>query len=67
MDKLRISPVFTLEDIHKIREYNYEMTKTMSTKEMSRYYKTNGDAVQKEIDEIREIRENLWAEELAEN
>lgn len=28
-----ISPDFTIEDIHKIREYNYELTKDMTTQE----------------------------------
>ena len=36
--KLEISPDFTLEDIRKIRDYNYEMTKNMTSKEMIDYY-----------------------------
>lgn len=30
---LEISPDFTIEDIHKIRERNYEATKHMTTEE----------------------------------
>ena len=30
MEKPIISPDFTIEDIHKIREYNYELTKDMT-------------------------------------
>lgn len=30
---LEISPNFTVEDIHKIREHNYEVTKHMTPKE----------------------------------
>lgn len=31
MEKPVISPDFTIEDIHKIREYHYELTKDMTT------------------------------------
>ncbi len=30
MEEPMISPYFTVEDIHKIREYNYELTKDMT-------------------------------------
>jgi len=33
MNKLVISENFTMEDIHKVREYNYERRKNMSAKE----------------------------------
>ena len=36
--KLELSPNFTLEDIRKIRDYNYEMTKDMTREERSAYY-----------------------------
>jgi len=39
MKELAISPDFTLEDIRKIRDYNYEMTKAMTSDERSAYYK----------------------------
>lgn len=35
-----ISPEFTIDDIHKIREYNYEVTKGMSVEERVAYYST---------------------------
>ena len=38
MKPLDISPDFTIEDIHKIREYNYEMTKNMTKQEKKDYY-----------------------------
>ena len=38
MKPLDISPNFTIEDIHKIREYNYEMTKNMTRQEKVDYY-----------------------------
>lgn len=33
MEALVISPDFTIEDIHKIREYHYEITKDMTSQE----------------------------------
>lgn len=53
MDKPILSPNFTIEDIHKLREYNYEMTKYMTDKERMDYYNESGRAFQREIDEAR--------------
>ncbi|MDR0823348.1 MAG: hypothetical protein LBN20_06195 [Endomicrobium sp.] len=33
MENLQISPDFTVEDIHKIREWNYEKRKNMTFEE----------------------------------
>ena len=33
MEKPVLSPNFTIEDIHKLREYNYYITKDMSPEE----------------------------------
>ena len=33
MEKPILSPNFTIEDIHKLREYNYERTKDMTVAE----------------------------------
>ena len=40
MEKLvfEISPDFTIEDIHKIREYNYWISKDLSNGDKLRYY-----------------------------
>ena len=38
METLVISPDFTIEDIHKIREQNYERTKDMTITEKIAYY-----------------------------
>ena len=51
-----ISKEFTLEDIYKIREYNYEVTKGMSLQEKLAYYNADND----------EEQENLVRDELAE-
>lgn len=53
MEKPILSPDFTIEDIHKLREYNYEMTKHMTDKERIDYYNEEGRAFQREIDEAR--------------
>jgi hypothetical protein len=36
--KLKISPNFTIDDIHAIRYYNYEVTKDLSMADRIRYY-----------------------------
>jgi len=53
MKKPILSPDFTIEDIHKLREYNYEMTKDMTEQERMDYYNKAGRAFQREIDETR--------------
>ena len=53
MDKLIISPDFTIEDIHKIREYNYNITKDMTPQERRDYYNKRGMEVHKQIQEMK--------------
>lgn len=53
MEKPVISNNFTIEDIHKIREYHYELTKDMTLEDRIKFYKQGADEIQKEIDEIR--------------
>ena len=55
MEKPDISPDFTIEDIHKIREYNYEMTKDMNFEERKAYYEEGASRA-------REIMEKLKKE-----
>ena len=38
MNELNISDNFTVDDIHRVREHNYELTKNMSESERSAYY-----------------------------
>lgn len=54
MPKPILSPDFTIEDIHKIREYNYETTKNMTKEERRAYYKAGSDRMQRRIAELRE-------------
>ncbi len=49
MENLTLSPDFTIEDIHKLREYNYNCTKDMTSKERMDYYNNLGMEVHKEI------------------
>ena len=49
MNRPVLSPNFTVEDIHKLREYNYYQTKDMSQQERIDYYNTRGMEFQKEI------------------
>lgn len=46
-----ISPDFTIEDIHKIREYHYELTKDMTTQEKIKFYNEGGRAFLKKMEE----------------
>lgn len=51
MKPLDISPDFTIEDIRKIREYNYEMTKNMTRQEKMDYYNERGRKIQCMLEE----------------
>ena len=42
METLVISPKFTIEDIHKVRENNYNITKDMRPQERRDYYNKRG-------------------------
>lgn len=46
-----LSPDFTIEDIHKIREYYYELTKDMTIQERINFYNEGGKAFLKEMEE----------------
>jgi len=54
MKSLHISPNFTIEDIHRVRENNYNATKNMTPKEKSDYYNNRGMKVQRQIEEGKE-------------
>ena len=48
--KPNISPDFTIEDIHKIREYHYELTKDMTAQEKINFYNEGGRAFLAEME-----------------
>lgn len=49
MNTLVISPKFTIEDIHKVRENNYHKTKDMTAQEKRDYYNVRGMEIHKMI------------------
>lgn len=53
MGKPVVSPDFTIEDIHKLRAYNYDMTKHMTDQEKMDLYNEEGWAVQREIERMK--------------
>lgn len=53
---LEISPDFTIEDIHRIREYNYEATNHMTVEEKLHYYNTPRTDAEEKIGRLREKR-----------
>ena len=53
MEKPVLSPDFTIDDIHKLREYNYYLTKDMTPQERMDYYNEKGRAFQQEIEESK--------------
>ena len=56
MEVLVISPDFTIEDIHKIREQNYEWTKDMTVAEKVAYYNNSGKEAEREIERRRALK-----------
>ena len=56
MEKPMISSDFTIEDIHKIREYNYYLTKDMTKEEKLVHYNERGLEEEKEIARRRALK-----------
>ena len=59
MEKSVISTDFTIEDIHKIREYHYERTKDMTIAEKVAYYNNSGKEAEKEIERRRALKRKI--------
>lgn len=51
MEALVISPDFSIEDIHRVRENNYNITKNMTPQERRDYYNKHGMKVHRQIQE----------------
>lgn len=56
MEKLNISADFTVDDIHKIREYHYSITKGMTPQEKRDYYNKRGMEVHRQIQAMQPPR-----------
>lgn len=54
MKNVLVSPDFTIEDIHNIREYNYEQTKCMTVDERINYYNSLGKETEAQIAKKKE-------------
>lgn len=61
MKKLILHPSFTIEDIHKIREQNYERTKDMTVAEKVAYHNNSGNEAEKEIERRRALKRKAVA------
>lgn len=49
MDKPKISENFTIDDIHKLREYNHAVTKDMTFDERKKYYENGADRFKRKL------------------
>ena len=61
MEALVISPNFTIEDIHKIREQNYERTKDMTVAEKVAYYNNAGKEAERELERRKALKRKTVA------
>lgn len=53
-----ISPDFTIDDIHQIREESYELTKNMTIEEKLKYYNTPITDADEMIEKMRAKRKH---------
>jgi uncharacterized protein (UPF0305 family) len=53
METLKISPNFTIDDIHKIREYNYELCKDMTFKEYRHFLDEGNKEFDKRMSQLK--------------
>ena len=53
MERPVLSSDFTIDDINKLREYNYYFTKDMTPQERMDYYNKKGREFQREIEESK--------------
>ncbi len=56
MNNNKISLNFTVDDMHKLREMNYDRTKDMTPEKIEEYYHSRGEKAMEKVDLIR--REN---------
>ena len=53
MSELKISPNFTIDDIHKVREYNYERRRNMTFEEYQSDVQDGAGQVMARIEQAR--------------
>jgi len=56
VEKPVISPDFTVEDIHNIREYHYELTKGMTVEERAAFYSEGAREFQEYLAERKRLK-----------
>ena len=56
--KPAISPAFTIDDIHKIRDWDYERLKDATPAERSADTERRAERVRREIEELRRTKRN---------
>ena len=61
METLVVSLDFTIDDIHKIREQNYEWTKDMTVAEKVAHYNNSGKEAEREIERRRALKRKAVA------
>ena len=54
--KPKLSKDFTIDDIHKIREYHYELREYMGEEEYNKYSKEKAERGMKRVEELRKKR-----------
>ena len=54
MKELKISPNFSINDIHKIRKYHYEQTKNMTFAEYKRNLKKGVNVFHKALAKVKD-------------
>ena len=59
MSKLSISKDFTIDDIHKIREYNSERRKNFTTDELISDIEKSANKAEKRINEFRKKKVDI--------
>jgi hypothetical protein len=50
-----ISPNFTIDDIHKIREWHYEILKDATIEEQKEFYRRKSAKIEDEIKELHTV------------
>ena len=63
MEKPILSDDFTIEDIHKLREYNYEKTKDLTRQEKMDYYNNKGKEFLKKLEQEKMQKKNAEKKE----
>ena len=59
MDKPNFENSFSVDDIHKLREYNYEITKNMTKEERIVYINNKAKKAKEKINKIKAEREKM--------